>query len=173
MTRDHNPWSGRRRPSVSIVGGSSDDHRDIEEKFCPRCNILLLWRDDLTSWFCKRCGYNPPVEDSLSISDDYTTTTTSTNDKPRLKNSKNADNDNNNNSSSPPIMPVDKSRSEEQVEDLHRRRFKYYDDDMRRLEEKGYTIIDAVEDIPTAGDVDTLSSDQLRRERERRTKGRW
>jgi ribosomal protein S27AE len=180
VIRDYDPWSGgaRRRPGVNIVGGlgSGDGYRtgggDVE-KFCPRCSIQLIWRDDLINWFCVRCGYTPPIEEEESpIPKDASTTTSTNNDdyKPILKNSKNNPDYNND---GPFIIPAGKRRREQQREDLHKGRFGYYDDDMRLLEEKGYTIVDGVETLPTGSNNETLSPEELRRQTERRIRGRW
>lgn len=171
--------STHQRRYVNVVGGTTDSNPELDErKSCPRaiCNgRALIWREDITSWYCPSCSYTSAqqqreIETYSSPTITSSGTTSSNNaDKPRLKNSKH---DIIIDESSVYIIPATRTRSEEQEDYLRRKRFSGLDKDTDKLESRGLTIIDSIEHIPDA-DHTTISGEDLKREKERRTtKGR-
>lgn len=54
-----------RRPPVNVVGSGKssydEESSDTSKKFCPREGRLLIFREDINSFFCPQCAYKPPL----------------------------------------------------------------------------------------------------------------
>lgn len=156
-----------RRPAVNIISPSQPpfDH----SKYCPRCSLQLSYMQDYEVWYCKKCGWNipkellnPPVQQQSKKKDD---------DMPTLTGTRNESSSSSNTQQEEDIAIVSKGRrSDEQKRDP----LDYLRKDDAPLLERGWTLVAERIDLPTGGDGSTISSDELQRERERRTKGiRW
>lgn len=182
--RDYYYYTGdnsrqRRHSDVNIIPNSSAvDNSPDDDKFCPRCSVSLIWRDDLISWQCPRCGWLPSYAirerrpssslllSSLSSLSPPTASPPVNNNKdnaPVLRTSKhgNPDGSSSNNLN---IMPVPSKRSETERR-MKKRQFPAYDADSKLLESRGYTLVNSQETIPNSRD--TISSDELRDETQR------
>jgi ribosomal protein S27AE len=180
---------GLRRPSVNVVGSGGSSYDDDTENrrrrnSCPRCEIGLIFREDLNSLFCKRCAYMPPL--------------------PELPKSKTepAEGDNNNNNEEEeeePMTTIDglqtkigqrgtttleeeadnairiraignagRTRYEQLRENPERNRYGITTPDPQRdrfITDKGYTITDSSEEISSDGTYN--SQDMINRRRGR------
>jgi hypothetical protein len=169
-------------------------------KTCPADGRAMVWVDEVPSYFCPKCGYSStgaPLPVSFSISDatepdaseatseaetptlsDSTgtpveVTVQSLSHKVSLGEPTTSDADTEDNNDNLFIMPVSTPRAEEREQELKRKRFPGYDNDLKLLESKGYNLIDSQEYIPNTDDNTTMSSEDMKRQTQRKTKGTW
>jgi ribosomal protein L37AE/L43A len=158
---------GGRRASVNIIPTSSGSPVD-ESKFCPRCSVQLSYLKEEDIWACVKCAWNLPrhllkEEPSPSLS-------------PSLSSSPNQNK----------VVTVDMAEAESadsiptaskgtRANELKKKNdpFSYLrKEDDAWLEEKGMTLVSEQIDLPT-GHADTISSEDLKAQKERRRRSRW
>jgi hypothetical protein len=190
------------RVNIVDSGSSNSDNEEEEKqrlKFCPMDGRELVWVDEVPSYFCPKCGYSShgaPLPLSFNtttattIASEATTTTAAEEEAPTLpvdgklaaqSLSQKVSLDETTTSTSSTatdnnlfIMSVSKSRSEEQEKQLKQKRFPGLDQDTDLLESKGYTLISSAEYMENNdNNSTTISLEDLKREKERRTKGKW
>jgi ribosomal protein L37AE/L43A len=165
---------GPRRPAVNIISPSHQQPPLDQSKYCPRCSLQLSYMQDLDLWYCKKCGWNIPKEllnPPPAQQQNKKQTQGETSSMPALTGTRNE-------ISSSTTQEEDIAIASKGIRASERKKdpFSYLrkEDDAWLEEKKGMTLVSDRIDLPTGGDnKEVLSSEDLKRERERRTKGRW
>ena len=162
----------RRSDHFNIIGSSDadDDDNKPDPKGCPLCSAVLYHDSAKDVYWCLNCGWNRPAEYDDDDDKQPNSSSNNNNNKPKLGVA---------DSSTRDVIPnpdeqvgfVSKgTRMEELRQKKQAQEFPGLDDDLRRIvaNAKG-TIVKTEEYLPTTGDKDTLTADELDKERIFRT----
>jgi ribosomal protein L37AE/L43A len=153
---------GPRRPAVNIISPSHQQPPLDRSKYCPRCSLQLSYMQDLDLWYCKKCGWNipkellnplPAVQQRGKQKDD--------DDIPALTGTRNESSSSSNTQGEDIVIASKDSRKKTDP-------FAYLKKDDAWLEDKGMTLVSDAINIPTGGDKEVFTSEDLKQMKERK-----
>jgi hypothetical protein len=167
--REENRGEGGRRPSVNLIPPSSSGCQIDESKFCPRCGVQLSYFKEEDIWACVKCAWNLPRH---LLKEEPSPSSSSSSPSPSQNKVVTVDTADSllESTDSVPIAS-EGTRINEQKKKNDPFSYLRKEDDIW-LEEKGMTLVSEHIDLPT-GDVDTIFSEDLKAQNERRRRSRW